>query len=163
MRASGGVEVDSELLERTHELELLDRLVERVQPGHPAIALVEGPAGIGKSRLLTATRERARAAGFRTLAARGSDLERGLPFGVVRQLFEPALVDPEHRERWLAGSAVAAARVSDAAEVDNPAGDAGFSVLYGLSWLTASPRTVVIDTNDAGSDGLALIMQAGPS
>ena len=138
MWASGGAEVDGELLERTHELELLGRLVERVQAGHPAIALVEGPAGIGKSRLLTATRKRAGAAGFRTLAARGSDLERGLPFGVVRQLFEPALVDPERRERWLAGSAAAAARVFDPAEVDNPSGDAGFSVLYGLSWLTAN-------------------------
>jgi DNA-binding CsgD family transcriptional regulator len=109
-----------------------------VQSGHPAVALVEGPAGIGKSRLLQATRERARTAGLRTLAARGSDLERGLPFGVVRQLFEPALVDPVHRERWLSGSAVAAARVFDPAEVDNPSADAGFSVLYGLSWLTAN-------------------------
>jgi DNA-binding CsgD family transcriptional regulator len=113
-------------------------LVERASAGHPAVALVEGPAGIGKSRLLLATRERARAAGFRTLLARGSDLERGLPFGVVRQLFEPALIDHEHRERWLSGSAVAASRVFDPAEVGNPSADAGFSVLYGLSWLTAN-------------------------
>ena len=134
----GGVTVDAALLERRHELELVERFIEQVQSGHPAVALVEGPAGIGKSRLLQATRERARSAGFRTLAARGSDLERGLPFGVVRQLFEPALVDPVHRERWLAGSAVAAARVFDPAEVDNPSADGGFSVLYGLSWLTAN-------------------------
>jgi DNA-binding CsgD family transcriptional regulator len=138
MRESAGVNADGELLERTQELDLLDGLVERVQSGHPAVALVEGPAGIGKSRLLLATRERAQAAGFRTLAARGSDLERGLPFGVVRQLFEPALVDPQRREQWLSGSAVAAARVFDAAEVGNPSADAGFSVLYGLSWLTAN-------------------------
>jgi predicted ATPase len=138
MEGSATVTVDAVLLERRHELELVERLVEQVQSGHPAVALVEGPAGIGKSRLLQATRERARAAGFRTLAARGGDLERGLPFGVVRQLFEPALVDPAHRERWLSGSAVSAARVFDPAEVDNPSADAGFSVLYGLSWLTAN-------------------------
>ena len=135
---SGGVTVDAVLLERRHELELVERLIEQVQSGHPAVALVEGPAGIGKSRLLQATRERARTAGFRVLAARGSDLERGLPFGVVRQLFEPALIDPVYRERWLSGSAVAAARVFDPAEVDNPSADAGFAVLYGLSWLTAN-------------------------
>lgn len=64
---------------------LIDRLVEQVRSGHPAVALIEGPAGIGNSRLLLATGERARAAGFRTLAARGSDLERGPRFGVVRQ------------------------------------------------------------------------------
>jgi DNA-binding CsgD family transcriptional regulator len=134
----GGTTVDGELLERAPELDVLDGLTERVRSGHPAVALIEGPAGIGKSRLLLATRERARATGFRALTARGSDLERGLPFGVVRQLFEPALVDPGHHERWLAGPASAAARVFDPAEVDNPSGDAGFSVLYGLSWLTAN-------------------------
>ena len=57
---------------------------------------------------------------------------------MVRQLFEPALADPERRERWLSGSAAAAARVFDPAEVGNPSADAGFSVLYGLSWLTAN-------------------------
>jgi len=62
--------------------------------GRAALAFVEGPAGIGGSRLLAATRERGEAEGFRVLAARGSDLERDFPFGVVRQLFEPALADP---------------------------------------------------------------------
>jgi DNA-binding CsgD family transcriptional regulator len=131
-------EVDEDLLEREQELAILDELVHRVRAGDSALALVEGPAGIGKSRLLLAARELGRAAGLRTLAARGSDLERGLPFGMVRQLFEPALADPDDRGRWLSGSAVAAARVFDPAEVGNPFADAGFSVLYGLSWLTAN-------------------------
>ena len=135
---SPGARTDDDLLEREHELEALDGLIERVRAGAPAVALVEGPAGIGKSRLLLAARRRAQAAGFQALMARGSDLERGLPFGVVRQLFEPVLADPDDRERWLAGSAAAAARVFDPAEVGNPFGDAGFSVLYGLAWLTAN-------------------------
>jgi hypothetical protein len=105
-----GAQAHGELLERQHELAVLDDLVDRVHRGNMALALIEGPAGIGKSQLLRATRERARAAGFRTLAARGSDLERGLPFGVVRQLFEPALAEPDHRDRWLPGSAAAAPR-----------------------------------------------------
>jgi predicted ATPase len=138
MGAVGGAKSDGELLEREHELDVLDGLVERVRSGAPAVALFEGPAGIGKSRLLLETRGLARQARFRTLAARGSDLERGLPFGVVRQLFEPALANAEDHDRWLSGSAVAAARVFDPADVGNPAADGGFSVLYGLAWLTAN-------------------------
>jgi predicted ATPase len=140
-RASAGAGVDDELLEREYELAALDGLLDRVQGGDPALALVEGPAGIGKSRLLLAVRERAQAAGFRTLVARGSDLERGLPFGVVRQLFELALANPEDRDRWLSGSAAAAARVFDPIDVGSPSDDAGFSVLYGLSWLVANIAT----------------------
>ncbi len=138
------------LLEREQELAVIEGLMQRAQANDSAVALVEGPAGIGKSRLLRELRERALDAGLRTLAARGSDLERGLPFGVVRQLFEPALADPDHKRRWLSGSAVAAARVFDPAAVGNPFDDAGFSVLYGLSWLTTNiaadgPLLIAID------------------
>ena len=38
--------------------------------------LVEGPAGIGKTRLLAAGRDLASERGVRTLMARGSELER---------------------------------------------------------------------------------------
>jgi MoxR-like ATPase len=101
----------SPLLERERELSDLDRLVADALSGAPVLALIEGPAGIGKSRLLAAAREKAVGAGFRVLAARGSDLERELPFGVVRQLFEPVLADEGQRERWLTGPAAPAARV----------------------------------------------------
>ena len=75
--------------------------------GRPA--LVEGPAGIGKSRLLAELRSAAQEDDMRVLTARGSELEREFPFGVVRQLFEPSLMDGEARERWL-GSRRARAR-----------------------------------------------------
>lgn len=54
------------------------------------LLLIEGPAGIGKSRLLAEARERARAAGFRELRARGEELEREFAGGVIAQLFEQA-------------------------------------------------------------------------
>ena len=38
------------------------------------------------------------------LGTRGSELEREFPFGVVRQLFEATLTDPEIRERALGGA-----------------------------------------------------------
>ena len=58
-----------------------------------------------------------------------------LPFGVVRQLFEPVLADGA---RWLSGSAAAAARVFEPPDDERAAGDPSFGILYGLYWLTAN-------------------------
>jgi hypothetical protein len=52
MPGSQGAQVRDELLERELELAVLDGLVQRVDRGSAALALIEGPAGIGKSRLL---------------------------------------------------------------------------------------------------------------
>ena len=56
--------------------------------------LIEGPPGIGKSRLLAEFRRRAVADGAHVLNARAGELEREFPFGVVRQLFEAVVTDP---------------------------------------------------------------------
>jgi DNA-binding CsgD family transcriptional regulator len=126
------------LLERDRELGLLDGLVQRALAGDAVLALLEGPAGIGKSSLLGKAREKALAAGFRVVAASGSDLEQDLPYGVVRQLFESLLVDSERRERWLSGSAQAAARVFAPADEGETTSPGSFAVLHGLFWLTAN-------------------------
>jgi DNA-binding CsgD family transcriptional regulator len=140
----------STLVERDGELEEIDRLVQGALAGQAMLGLVEGPAGIGKSRLLAAARENAGAAGFRVLGARGSDLERELPFGIVRQLFEPVLVEPVQRRRWLSGPARPAARVFEPPDDEDPFGDVSFGILYGLFWLTANiaadgPLALIID------------------
>ena len=106
--------------------------------GRPVLGLFEGAAGIGKSRLLAEARDRAQRAGFRVLSARASDLERDLPFGIVRQLFEPMLLDPTARERWLTASAEPAARVFEPPEDADATGEVSFGILYGLFWLTAN-------------------------
>ncbi len=72
------------------------------------------------------------------LSARGSDLERELPYGIVRQLFEPLLLEADGRERVLSGSAQAAARVFEPPDADEAIGDGGFGALHGLFWLTAN-------------------------
>jgi len=66
------------LFERDHEVEVLNRMVARAHGDEAALALLEGPAGIGKSSLLAEARDRAHAAGVRVLAARGSEFEREL-------------------------------------------------------------------------------------
>ena len=139
------------LFERDREVELLDRLVRRALAGDAVLALVEGPAGIGKSRLLAEARELAQAAGFCVLTARGSDLEQELPYGVVRQLFESLLLEPDRRERWLRGSAGAAARAFAPPEDEDAAvGPGSFGMLHALFWLTVNvaadgPLCLVID------------------
>jgi DNA-binding NarL/FixJ family response regulator len=126
------------LLERDQELESLDRVVQAARAGQAAMVMIEGPAGIGKSTLLAQAGEMAGAAGFAVLRARGSDLERELPYGIVRQLFEPLLLEPGGRERLLSGSAQAAARVFEPPDAEAVVSDGGFGVLHGLFWLTAN-------------------------
>ena len=101
---------ESELLERAAELEAIGRLIDEARHERGGFVLVEGPAGTGKSSLLRAGRECGGGAGLRVLRARGSELETGFAFGVMRQLLEPALgrARDEQRDRWLAGRAAPA-------------------------------------------------------
>ena len=91
------------LLERERDLAMLEEVLGR-ERGLPGPVLVEGPAGIGKSRLVDELIGRAGRLGVRALAGRGAHLERDFPFGVVRQVFEPVLADGRERERLLAGA-----------------------------------------------------------
>jgi DNA-binding CsgD family transcriptional regulator len=131
---------DQALLERDRELDALGALVDGAARGEARIALIEGAAGIGKSRLLAETRRRAAEAGLTVLQARGGELEREFPYGVVRQLLEPALLDPATRERALARAGAPAAAVLDPVEAggDAAAGDASFAALHGLYWAVVN-------------------------
>ncbi|MEA2480731.1 MAG: hypothetical protein QOJ07_2653, partial [Thermoleophilaceae bacterium] len=127
-----------EIVERDRELAELVRLADAAEAGSGRVALIEGPAGIGKSRLLTELRLHAESRGTPVLTAHGSVLEREFPFGLVRQLFEGRLAEPGARERLLSGAAAAAAPVFGApAEAEDNQGDAArFASLNGLMWLT---------------------------
>jgi DNA-binding CsgD family transcriptional regulator len=138
------------LVERDVELETVGRLLAGACAGSGGVVVFEGPAGIGKSSLLAAARAAA-AAKVRVLAARGGELERELPFGIVRQLLEPVVMacDPEGRAALLAGAAALAKPVLFAADPETGA-EPSFSVLHGLYWLTvnladAQPLLVAVD------------------
>ncbi len=79
------------LVERDLELAHIDDLLERASGGAGGAVVVEGPAGIGKTSLLTAAGESARRIGYAVAHARGGELERDLPFVVVRDLFRQAI------------------------------------------------------------------------
>jgi DNA-binding CsgD family transcriptional regulator len=133
------------LLEREREVAALTDVIAGAAMGDARIVVVEGPAGIGKTRLLAEARRRAAEVGVRVLAARGGELEREFPFGVVRQLVEPALVGGDVREHALAGAAGAARPVLEDVpdEADGDwAGDPSFASLHGLFWLIVNLSSV---------------------
>lgn len=130
------------LLERGGEERALADALARVRDGAGSLVVLEAAGGLGKTSLVRGTHEGAREHGLRRLHARGSELESGFGFGVVRQLFEPLLhqAAPDERERWLAGAAaLAGAMFAPAQPTATAVGDdAVFQRLHGLYWLTAN-------------------------
>ena len=124
MGASPHTAAGSPLLEREAELELLERAVAEVEAVDGRVVAIEGGGGIGNTRLLAAARRHAEAEGFEVLTARGSELEQGFAFGIVRQLFEPVVASASAAERaqLLAGAAGLAAQLVDPHAVSDAAG-----------------------------------------
>ena len=86
--AAYGGSVTQPLLEREAELQVVARRLDAVPAGQGALLVIEGPAGIGKTSLLEAAAEAARARGMAVLRARGAVLEQTFSFGVAHQLLE---------------------------------------------------------------------------
>jgi DNA-binding CsgD family transcriptional regulator len=143
------------LLERGGELARIDQLLTAARDGRGGVEVITGPAGIGKTALLTEAAERAGRTGMRVLAARGGELEGGFSFGVARQLVEPLLAGaaPEEREVLLAGAArrgLIALGDEAGAEPSAAGNERLFTVVHGLYWLVvnasgAAPVLVVVD------------------
>ncbi|MBV9207256.1 MAG: AAA family ATPase, partial [Actinobacteria bacterium] len=138
------------LRERERELAALESLLER----HGRVLLLEGRAGIGKTSLVDAACRRADERGQQVVRARGSELESGFAFGVVRQLFERRVAGAgeAEREALLAGPAAAARPLLSGELAAQPAGDSSFAVLHGLYWLVvnlAAARPLLIAVDDA--------------
>jgi AAA ATPase domain len=119
--------------------------------------VLRGPAGIGKSELLTTVRASARARGFGVLTARGSEFEQEIAFGVARQLFEPMLraASPVERGRLLDGVARLGARALGVEEGEPPADR--FAAIHGLFWLCANragrgPLVLAVDDVQSADD-----------
>ncbi len=127
----------TELFERDEELVQLRGAVAAVRGGGPALVILEGPAGIGKSRLIEAACAEATAGNLRVLRAAGAELDHQSPFGVAAQLFGAAVSDPAVAAELFAGQAgLARSLFEDAAGV----GDAD-SVVRGLYWLAVRLAT----------------------
>ena len=126
--------------------------------GRGSFVVIEGPAGIGKTALLAAARTAAAEGGMRVLRARATEMESNFAFGVVRQLFEPPLVEASDLERAdllqaAAGVAAGLLGLPGAPPADGPPAsgvDPSFAILHGLYWLCANlaavgPLCLVVD------------------
>jgi DNA-binding CsgD family transcriptional regulator len=142
------------LLEREGELQALEEVLAGARNGSGRTLIVEGAVGIGKTALIESAHRQAAALGLLVRAARGSELERDFPFGVVRQLLEPTVMAASQtdREELFRGAASGARRVlgDAAAEAVEPGAEASFSILNGLHWVVAGladrhPIALVID------------------
>ena len=65
---------------RSGELKVIGALVEAVAQGRGGVLVIEGPPGIGKSRLLTEVMARADKAGARTLFGEAFEYQQTMPF-----------------------------------------------------------------------------------
>ena len=139
--ARGLLPEPTDLVDRAREVATLRRMVDDLVDGTAGCLLVEGPAGIGKSRLIVEAARLATAAQVRVLSARGSQLERSFGFGAVRQLFEPCTSDPVARATLLGGAASVATPVFEEVAGADAVDSGGFAVLHGLYWLTVNLAT----------------------
>lgn len=141
------------LLERERELEIVQDALDRLADGPGSTLLIEGPAGIGKTRLLAAATELGRQREVLVLAARAGQLEREMPFGVARQLLEPIVegAGEAERSRLLAGSAALSLIAFGRGDSDGSNAEVDrFAPIHGLYWLLANlcdsqPVLIVID------------------
>ncbi len=146
------------LLERSDELARIESALADARTGRGRFVVVEGPAGIGKTALLAAARTAAAEGGMRVLRSRATKMETNFAFGVVRQLFEPPLVEASELERAdllqaAAGVAAGLLGLPGAPPADgqpSPGVDPTFAILHGLYWLCANlaaagPLFLVVD------------------
>jgi DNA-binding CsgD family transcriptional regulator len=150
---SGGTNIL--LLEREAQVAALQALSDAAQGGGGRFVVIEGSAGIGKTRLLAEGRSIADSAGMRVLAARGGEFEGEFAYGIVRQLFEALLasVSSDLRAELLSGPAALIEPLFGASQLagsqDAPA-EGSFTILHGLYWLAVNvalqqPTLLAID------------------
>jgi DNA-binding CsgD family transcriptional regulator len=157
-----GNDTGNGLFERETELAALSAALAAARSGAGGLVVLEGPAGIGKSRLLAEARVMAGEHGMTVLTARGIDLERDAPFGIAADLLAATLAKADEagpqgeRARLLSGQAALAAALFDP-EVPPSADSSAF--LRGLYWLTVNvaagapheerPGGLLIEVDDA--------------
>ena len=159
VRRQGGILYDREV-----ELGQAATELDAAKSGWGRMLLVEGQAGIGKSRLLGELSKLAEERGFDVFSACGIELERDFAYGVVRQLFEYGIhrLAPDERALLFTGAAGLAERILSGA--DEPQAEPGsgapdapedrvYAALHGLYWFCAelserAPVLLAIDDAD---------------
>ena len=133
------------LLERERELGLIELAAARAADADGSMVLIEGAAGVGKTRLLREAAARGETSRFRVLSATGGEVEHELGWGIVRQLFGSTVESGEHH--W-SGAARLSLPIFTAARLPTDASLG--AVLHGLHWMATQlaeegPLLVIVD------------------
>ena len=158
-RLSGG-----HMYDREPELAQASSELDAAASGSGRVLLIEGQAGIGKSRLLGEIERLADERGFEVFSSCGMELERDFAYGIVRQLFEFRVhrLAPAERAELFRGAAALAepllfrAGQAETAFAPGPAEapeDRVFAALHGLYWFCAelserAPLLLAVDDAD---------------
>ena len=130
------------LVEREAELAALREAAEQSARGEGRLVVIEGPAGIGKTRLLRSACELAEDRGHvRVFTARGTEFEAHIAFGVVRQLLDPFVLGLDERERaelYTGAARLARTVLSNGPLEPDPAAADRYSKINGLFWLVST-------------------------
>jgi len=128
-------------LERESELRVIDDALDESR-SEGQVVVIEGPMGIGKSRLIEAAQLRASERQMDVVHARAGELERDYAFGLVLRMFEHRLrrADSVERHRLLKGrAALAAPLLLEPVETHQPAAATDeFALLHGLYWCVVN-------------------------
>jgi DNA-binding CsgD family transcriptional regulator len=138
------------LVGRERELARIDAVIAQTRSGSGVAAIIEGPAGIGKTALLNVAAHRSALAGMTVFRATAGLLEQDFSFGVVRGLFTAVVSE---RSSLLDGAAALSAiplGVSAGGDTSEAWGDPAAAAMHGLYWLTAKltedgPIALMID------------------
>ena len=152
------------LYDREPELAQAAVQLDAAASGSGRLLLIEGQAGIGKSRLLGEIERLAEERGFEAFSSSGMELERDFAYGIVRQLFEYRVhrLAPAERAALFRGAAALAEPLLLRAGQPEPATggtsseapeDRVFAALHGLYWFCAelserAPVLLAVDDAD---------------
>ncbi|MFC5213840.1 AAA family ATPase [Streptomyces coerulescens] len=141
------------LLEREHELAVLNEAVAAARAGTGVLVVVEGGTGTGTTALLNRLTERAAATGALVLRSGGIPAERTVPFGVLRRLVLPLVAERDLPAPLL----TAVPPIATAPGRSGPDGETGAAVRADmLHWLhilfagLSAERPVVLAVDDLG-------------
>lgn len=140
------------LQERERELTEVAAALDEVGAGRGGGVVIEGDAGLGKTRLLQETQRAGAEAGLEVLSARATDLERDFPFALVQQLFGGWLAAGPAPEREALLEGASAARGALGLEPNSDPTHDSFAVLHALYWVTAAlaeRRPLLLSVDDA--------------
>ena len=136
--ANGGI-----VLERERELDAVQAACGTLGSGHGRLIVVDGPAGVGKTVVMSAAADAAAAAGWEVARTRGGELERDLGWGIAADLLDTLLSrrSRAERERLFSGRGRWAAAVLEDREVDDGGDSAArpdtIQIVVGLARLVS--------------------------